>query len=1107
MGIVFKARHLKLNRIVAIKVTKADDQSSREETLRFQAEAEAVANLDHPNIVPIYEIGVDGGRQWFSMALIEGQSLAQEVRTGPLPARRSAETIEKVARAVDYAHQRGVIHRDIKPGNILIDAGGQPRITDFGLAKRTDSDSGVTKSGQIIGTPSYMPPEQAGGSNDLVGPRADVYSLGATLYCLLTGRPPFQSATVLETLRQVEERDPVAPRMLNPAVDRDLETICLKCLEKNPERRYATALDLAEDLHRFLQGRAILATRIGTLGRLSRWCRRNPVDCLLTATIAFLLVAITTASLLALGHIQTINTELEDSKNQADSNAQSESFQRRRADDQARETRVQLERMYSDKGLELAERGDPFTALLWWTQPFQESHGNCETLDSVRMRLSLYWRFATRDQPEAMVFPGGRCRWVDFSSDGSMIATGNENGDAQVWDARTGQPLSAPMHHRAQVYFVGFCPQSDLLAVSTWGDGTHFWEWKTGRRVVTLGNGNSSEGISFDRDGKKCILATVGEYIRVHSFPEGKPLTPPLNHSRELSWATFDPQGKRVATASWDGSARVWDAETGQPVTAPLCHDSRGVTWVAFSPDGTLVATAGWDAIAKVWDVASGRLLVSTNLHTGQLRQVEFSPDGKQLLTASEDGRAILWDISSGKPAVPPLAHQTVVWRAIFSPDGKWIATGSRDGTARLWETKTGAPLAVFRHQRAIRHVAFDRSGKRLAIASEDGTARVWKIGAKGASPVELIHQPGVDRVECSRDSRRIVTAGFGNHAIVWDPQTGRTISRGPEHQKRVRFVHFSPDSRWVVCGSEDNRATIFESETGKPVCPPLVHRGPVSHVLFRPDGNQVLTASVDQTVVLWDPRTGEKQGSFPVKGQPWHATYSPDGTVIGVASSNGEVTLWSVETKTPIASLPTHGRIARGVVFDPEGKRVASCAEDGNAQICDARTGQPLTPLMRHGAAIYQISFSKDGKWLLTASQDGSAQVWDAESGLATCPQMAHHSVVYRAVFSPDGNWVVTAGGDGSARIWDRASGQAVSPPLKHRDRVFDAIFSEDGSKVITGAGDRCAKVWDVTLNPRSKQDWLKESQWLSGHSIGSNGALLPLSVQEMKQRPENHP
>ena len=276
MGVVFEARQVSLNRKVALKMILAGQLAHETDVKRFYTEAEAAANLDHPGIVPIFEVGQHEGQHYFSMGFVEGQSLSQRLNEGPLAAREAAALMVAVAEAIDYAHQCGVIHRDLKPGNILLDQKGNPRVTDFGLAKKIQGDSGLTGSGQIMGTPSYMPPEQAGGQRGAVGPAADVYALGATLYALITGRPPFQAATAMDTVIQVLSDEPVPPRRLNPSIPRDLETICLKCLEKEPRRRYPSAAALAADLRRFLAGEPIAARPVTRLERAAKWARRKP---------------------------------------------------------------------------------------------------------------------------------------------------------------------------------------------------------------------------------------------------------------------------------------------------------------------------------------------------------------------------------------------------------------------------------------------------------------------------------------------------------------------------------------------------------------------------------------------------------------------------------------------------------------------------------------------------------------------------------------------------------------------------------------------------------------------------------------------------------------
>ena len=470
MGVVYKARQVKLNRPVALKMILAGNLAGEAEIRRFYLEAEAAANLNHPGIVPIFEVGQHEGQHFFSMGFVEGQSLAHRVATGPLPPREAASVIVQIAEAVQYAHENDVIHRDLKPGNVLLDAQGHPKVTDFGLAKKLRSDSALTASGQIMGTPSYMSPEQAQARAD-VGPLADVYSLGAILFCLLTGRPPFQAANVMETLKQVVEQDPPAPRTLNAAIPLDLETIALKCLRKEPHRRYGSARELAEDLIRFLADKPILARQITTSERYRRWARRNPTIATLGGILTGVLVLVTIGSLLAAGRFAEIAERAQNATiaeraagQEASLRAKAESLARQEADlarkvaekaeAEAKDQRnlLRIERDHARQNLYYAEmtlagiaaetpsglsRVDELLARWGPTAPGADLRGwEWHYLDSLSRQpvLNLHGHV-------------GQVKAVAFTQDGKRLATGGEDRVVRIWDAATGRQLTLLKGH------------------------------------------------------------------------------------------------------------------------------------------------------------------------------------------------------------------------------------------------------------------------------------------------------------------------------------------------------------------------------------------------------------------------------------------------------------------------------------------------------------------------------------------------------------------------------------------------------------------------------------------------------------------------------------
>ncbi|HEV3259344.1 MAG TPA: protein kinase [Gemmataceae bacterium] len=937
MGIVYKARQLKAERLVALKMILAGAHAGAQDLARFRTEAQAVARLQHPNIVQVYEVGEQDGLPFFSLEFVEGGSLAARLDGTPWPARKAAALVETLARAVHAAHAKGIVHRDLKPGNVLLTADGQPKVTDFGLAKRLDR-AGQTQTGAIMGTPSYMAPEQAGGfsrdpqgSAGGIGPAADVYALGAILYELLTGRPPFRAETRLDTVLQVVSQEPVPPRQLQPKTPADLETVCLKCLQKDPARRYTAAAALAEDLGRFLAGRPVLARPVGRGERLWRWCRRNPA----LATTAGLALLATAGALVILAVAVVLVSQ---SRNEAiglaaDNNARAETEAGLRQQAQWDAANRAFEQAYT-----MCQYEDAGVGLLWLAQSLEAAQ-KAKAADverSIRYHLGGWSR--DLHPPLAAVLQHQGPVWaVAFSPDGKTVLTGSADYTARLWEARTAKPLGPPLQHRNRVTAVAFSPDGKTVLTGSSDATAQLWEAATGKTLGLPIQHQLVTAVAFSPDGKTVLTGSENGTARLWLAATGKPLAPPLQHQGKVWAVAFSPDSKAVLTGSGDSTARLWEAATGKALGPPLRHQGF-VQAVAFSPDGKTVLTGSADNRARLWQARTGKLLGPPLRHQGEVRAVAFSPDGKTVLTGSGT-TARLWEVRTGKPPGPPLQHQGPVSAVAFSPDGKTVLTGGWDYTARLWEARTGKSLAPpLRHRAAVTGAAFSPDGKVVLTGSRDFTARLWQGRTGHAVGPPLRHQGPVSAVAFSPDGKVVLTGSWDKTARLWEARTGKRLASLVQHRAAVTAVAFSPVGTVVLTGSQDNTARLWEVATGKALGPPLRHQGWVWAVAFSPDGKIVLTGSWDNTARLWEARTGK-----------------------------------------PLGGPLQHQSEVSAVAFSPDGRAVLTGSRDFTARLWETRTGKALGPPLRHQGMVSAVAFRRDGKAVLTGSQDRTAQVWEA--------------------------------------------------------------------------------------------------------------------------------
>ena len=847
MGVVFRARQISLNRPVALKMILAGQLADDTDVKRFYTEAEAAANLDHPGIVPIYEVGQHEGQHYFSMGYVEGQSLAQRLAEGPLPPREAAALLIKVAEAIEYAHSRGVIHRDLKPGNILLDRNGHPRVTDFGLAKKLEADSGLTGSGQIMGTPSYMPPEQAGGNRGAVGPAADVYALGATLYALVTGRPPFQAATAMETVLQVLGEEPVPPRRLNPALDRDVETICLKCLEKEPGKRYASAAVLAAELNRFLVGEPILARPIGAPARLWRWCRRRPVVAGLGAAVAALVLFVAVAGPLV---------------------AVSQSRLRALADDRAREAQragyvAATKAMAADQALvqsyliqarnlrdatSLGRQGRALQLLKDAAGLKRETDGLDAALgadpDGWRAAMTRFW---LEQQPRL------RSEAVHWLAEPSLkritetrlpVLTARSSGMAYpVMTSRSGLALSDDGKWLAysRVGSEGANPQPVFLVEIIEADTGHIVRTlKVGGRFEGFGFGgigSTMTALTFDsrdedvrlvrtaldlatgRDGSADVIErwsrATGRSKGTVWLPAAGGSLSPQALARRLVFSSDRRLLLSIPTERGRG-ATVWEI-----ATARRLHEFEGeFAAEAFFPDGRrVIGTTGPEVVVRdvatvyIWEAATGRFVAMLEELTEPIAAVAVSPDGRSLAARAATGRMQAWRLDRTASGSPLAIVATPTWESmtlgtavasgpVFLARGRLVAFGTADGRILLRDAASGRAERTLQPESgraAVVALAARCDGELLASADAEGVVHLWDLSGE-RPPLRLATGQGTIRAMILGTNLLAVAS---DSLELWDADAGQRLVTLEADARAVNCLEISADGRLLAAGVE----------------------------------------------------------------------------------------------------------------------------------------------------------------------------------------------------------------------------------------------------------------------------------------------------------------
>jgi WD40 repeat protein/serine/threonine protein kinase len=1059
IGRVWLAHDSDLGREVALKELRPERSGDRGFADRFLHEAQVTGQLEHPGIVPVYELTrrPEDGQPFYTMRFIRGRTLTDAIRayhdkrTGG-----RAEPLERVAllnafvatcNAVAYAHSRGVIHRDLKGQNVVLGDYGEVVVLDWGFAKvlgRADDSAGSapvvpaaeagpshTVQGQVIGTPAYMAPEQAEGRPDLIDRRTDVYGLGAILYELLTGRPPFAGAGVEEVLRQVRETEPARPRQVWAGVPRALEAVCLRALAKKPEGRYASAGELAREVQRWLADEPVTAYPEPVVARLGRWSRQHKT---LSAGLGVLLMSAVVGAVI----VREEWARNEERVQAAEKVAAAERRARGEVATAAYLKHIALaQEAVSARQLaradELLERCEPGLRDWEWHYLQRRTHRCLHTLRGHAQGL---------DQNQNL-----RC--VVYRPDGRQLASAGVDGTVRIWDARTGQTVLVLPGHARGVFRLAYRPPDGRYLASTGvNDGkVRVWDTSTGKEVFNCSHEHPSVlGVAYSPDGRLLASSSWDRTVMIWDANTGESSRLLFRHTHELGVLAFrPPDGSQLAVAASDNTVRLLDVTTGQAL-----HTFPGATGInnviAFSPDGRRLAAGGADnRIVSVWDVTNGHEVWAVRGHTDALPVVAFSPDGRLLASASVDQTVRIWDPATGRAVRTLRGHRAMLGSVTFSPDSRQLASAGNDAIVKIWdvtdlETNAGPEsVPLGRHPQGVRTLAFSPDSASLASAGPDGTVRIWDA-TTGRQPHPLLVLSSPSLVLPALVNARVVTTGPGL----------RTFEG---HRGTVTSAVFSPDGKRMASAGEDGTVLVRDATTGRVIFPLPVPAGPVRSVVFSADGQRLATASGDKTVTVWDAVSGREVRTVHGDGDAIHSVaFRPDGRWLAAADVVGTLQVWDTATGEVICTrraqpgnpterlvetlraVPPSGAQARStscVVFSSDGRRLAWTGEDFTVAIWDSSALAPsssprldtkVEPITcrGHTGLVTGLAFSPDGKRLVSAGEDGVVKLWDTGTGQEALTLRGSPSVVRSVAFSIDARLLAAAGDDGTITIWD---------------------------------------------------------------------------------------
>jgi WD40 repeat protein len=1033
MGMVYEARQFGTQRSVALKLLTDGTLATREAVHRFHTEAQAAALLEHPNIVPIYEVGMHDGQYFMAMRFLGGGTLGERAAQGGLSPRSIAELMREIAGAVHFAHTRGVLHRDLKPSNILLSDQGVPLVSDFGLARIMTVDDRLTLSTSLLGTAAYLAPEQIKGGAGSSTIASDLYSLGVILYELLTGHPPFRGNTVGDTLRLVQEQQPTSPSKactIGQRVPLDLETICLKCLEKEPFCRYSTAQDLVDDLNRFLADEPIHARPANRLDRAWRWCHRKPALAVLSGLALALLLVVCLGAPIATVRINRARLAAERSR--LDTQRSLYAADMRLASEALRDGAV-----------------DEVRQLLLAHEP----RNGAEDLRGFEWRY--FWHAADQTGLVTRQLQGlkgtGAVPYADWAVSGNTLYNWL-SGTEQIlaWDIDTWTPLA--MKLPAQ-------PTSNRWWLRPWEQAA--FAVNDGERTIAVYRLPGFEETSVISVPGPAVGAALSPDLRTLAvgFRDGAVqrilvcgLTP--NSRRDvfgeyrgkLVHLAFWPQDDVLSAACDDGVVGLWSIPEHKALPSPAPNLSGRVeTWPQppfFGKGSTrLYLNRGAERKAlEVWDWNAGKLSTVYRAQLDQLHVFAFSPDTATLAVARSDGTIVLLDTKEYRQLGATAPNRGRIISLAFSPSGKLLAAGNLDRSVKLWDVRTLRELRTLGgNSDQVREVVFTKDEKSLISLLGDGTIKAWDLSVVLAQEVPWSTTNRISDLAFSKDERTVVTTdnlgtfhfwdGVGGHE-TWSVQTGEMLALG---------FCFSPTDH-LLAWQGWNSVGLVDYQSKQTNIISLPRRGGCS-LSFSPDGGEFAFAG-PTNILIWDIATAERRLFAVTRNRAFALAYSPNGSLLASVHSDGALILWDRASGREITNVLAHSPGAFFLTFSPDGRFIASEGSDemgkiwelvpGGLKLRHTLRGHVGSPLPQGG-----IDFSPDGRRLVSSSAfDNTLKFFDTGSGLEVGNIYCPNGRFVAFAFSRDGNAMYTADTGGEVRRWQAPPLEQLQPTAKEKVR-----------------------------------------------------------------------